>query len=91
VPRRAVQRDHASVERTPTVRVKRHNEKRSLCRLGPYIEALVAEKTTPRNRSEAEIAGYRAVLDLIHENAGEIPTSSPSIRSATATDGWRAC
>src|SRR5918996_5199089 len=31
------------------------------------IEALVAQKTTPRNRSEAEIAGYRAVLDLIHE------------------------
>lgn len=37
------------------------------------IEALVAQKTTPRNRSEAEIAGYRAVLDLIHENALEIP------------------
>src|SRR6266542_2102587 len=37
------------------------------------IEALVEQKTTPRNRSEAEIAGYRAVLDLIHEQAGEIP------------------
>lgn len=37
------------------------------------IEALVAQKTTPRNRSEAEIAGYRAVLDLIHEQAREIP------------------
>jgi Fic family protein len=37
------------------------------------IEALVADKTTPRNRSEAEIAGYRAVLDLIHESAREIP------------------
>lgn len=36
------------------------------------IEALVAQKTTPRNRSEAEIAGYRAVLDLIHESAREI-------------------
>jgi Fic family protein len=37
------------------------------------IEALVEQKTTPRNRSEAEIAGYRAVLDLIHEQANEIP------------------
>jgi Fic family protein len=37
------------------------------------IEALVAQKTTPRNRSEAEIAGYRAVLDLIHESALQIP------------------
>lgn len=37
------------------------------------IEALVAQKTTPRNRSEAEIAGYRAVLDLIHDSAPQIP------------------
>ena len=37
------------------------------------IEALVEQKTAPRNRSEAEIAGYRAVLDLIHEQAPSIP------------------
>ena len=37
------------------------------------IEALVEQKTAPRNRSEAEIAGYRAVLDLIHEQAPNIP------------------
>lgn len=37
------------------------------------IEALVAEKTTPENRSEEEIAGYRAVLDLIHSSAPDIP------------------
>lgn len=36
------------------------------------IRDLVAEKTTPRNRPEAEIAGYRAVLDLIHSNAAAI-------------------
>ena len=30
------------------------------------IAALVAEKTTPRNRSEQEIAGYRDVLNTIH-------------------------
>ena len=37
------------------------------------IEALVEQTTTPRNRSEAEIAGYRAVLDLIGEQARDIP------------------
>jgi Fic family protein len=37
------------------------------------IAALVADKTTPANRSEEEIAGYRAVLDLIHASAPNIP------------------
>jgi Fic family protein len=37
------------------------------------IAALVADKTTPANRSEEEIAGYRAVLDLIHSSAASIP------------------
>jgi Fic family protein len=37
------------------------------------IEALVKEKTTPANRSEEEIAGYRAVLDTIHSSALDIP------------------
>jgi len=37
------------------------------------IRALVAEKTTPRDRAEEEIAGYRAVLDTIHAGAQHIP------------------
>jgi hypothetical protein len=37
------------------------------------IEALVAEKTSPKNRSEQEIAGYRDVLGLIHANQTNIP------------------
>jgi hypothetical protein len=37
------------------------------------IEALVAETTTPENRSEQEIAGYRLVLDQIHSNGASIP------------------
>ncbi len=37
------------------------------------IEALIAEKTAPENRSEQEIAGYRDVLALIHANRAEIP------------------
>lgn len=37
------------------------------------IEALVAEKTKPKNRSEQEIAGYRDVLATIHANGANIP------------------
>jgi len=37
------------------------------------VVALVEEKTTPENRSEAEIAGYRSVLDTIHASALQIP------------------
>ncbi|MDU4514006.1 MAG: Fic family protein [Veillonella sp.] len=32
------------------------------------IRSLVADKTTPRNRDEEEIMGYRDVLNTIHEN-----------------------
>ncbi len=43
------------------------------------IKALVEEKTTPENRSEQEIAGYRSVLDLIHSTPpGAIPFT-PSV------------
>jgi Fic family protein len=34
---------------------------------------LVQEKTTPRNRDEQEIAGYRDVLGIIHESFDAIP------------------
>jgi Fic family protein len=37
------------------------------------IEALVANRSTPRNRSEQEIAGYRDVLSLIHASRADIP------------------
>ncbi len=40
------------------------------------IEAIVAEKTTPRNRPEQEIAGYRDVLNLIHSSYSGIELSS---------------
>jgi Fic family protein len=32
------------------------------------IRQLMGEKTTPRNRDEQEIAGYRDVLNIIHES-----------------------
>ena len=37
------------------------------------IKKLVEEKTTPKNRAEEEIAGYRDVLNIIHESFNAIP------------------
>ena len=37
------------------------------------IKQLVEEKTTPKNRDEEEIAGYRDVLNIIHESFDVIP------------------
>ena len=39
------------------------------------IKQLMSEKTAPKNRSEEEIAGYRDVLALIHEDYDAIPIS----------------
>lgn len=40
------------------------------------LKQLLAEKTTPKTRDEQEIAGYRDVLNLIHESYADIPVSS---------------
>ena len=40
------------------------------------INALMRQKTTPRNRDEKEIAGYRDVLNTIHESHDYIPIRS---------------
>ena len=37
------------------------------------IRQLVEEKTTPKNRDEQEIAGYRDVLNIVHESFDVIP------------------
>ena len=37
------------------------------------LKQIVAEKTTPRNRNEQEIAGYRDALSIIHESFDAIP------------------
>lgn len=37
------------------------------------VRQLVEERTTPRNRDEQEIAGYRDVLNIIHESFDAIP------------------
>ena len=40
------------------------------------LQQLVNDKTTPRNRDEKEILGYRNVLNLIHESYEFIPLKS---------------
>lgn len=37
------------------------------------LKQLIEDKTTPRNRDEKEILGYRNVLNLVHENYAAIP------------------
>jgi len=39
------------------------------------IRQLVEEKTTPKNRDEQEIAGYRDALNVIHESFDAIPVT----------------
>lgn len=60
------------------------------------IAELVKGKTTPRNRPEEEIAGYRKVLDTIHASAEHIPIKTSIVQqfhrdlySFTATPGGR--
>ena len=43
------------------------------------VRELIAEKVMPRNRDEQEIAGYRDVLNLIHERYEYIPLRSSVI------------
>ena len=40
---------------------------------------IVEEKTTPKNRDEQEIAGYRDVLAIIHESFDAIPITQNDI------------
>ena len=40
------------------------------------LQEIVAHKAKPHNRSEAEIAGYREVLNTIHENYSHISVTS---------------
>ena len=50
------------------------------------LKQLALEKTTPKNRDEEEIAGYRDALKIIHENFDVIPITQNYI-AATFPDG----
>lgn len=44
------------------------------------VREIVLRATAPRDRSEQEIAGYRDVLQLIHESHAEVPVTANVIR-----------
>lgn len=49
------------------------NEIEGIVTTDTRVRQLVEEKTTPRNLNEQEIAGYRDVLNVIHESFDAIP------------------
>lgn len=49
------------------------NEIEGICTTNTRLKQLIKDKTTPRNRDEEEIMGYRDVLNTIHENFEYIP------------------
>ena len=51
------------------------NEIEGIVTTNVRLRKLVEEKTMPRNRDEQEIAGYRDVLNIIHEDFDVIPIS----------------
>ena len=51
------------------------NEIEGIVTTSVRLKKLVEEKTTPRNRNEQEIAGYRDLLNIIHESFDAIPIS----------------
>lgn len=51
------------------------NEIEGIVTTSVRLRQLVEEKTTPRNRNEQEIAGYRDVLKVIHDSFDAIPIS----------------
>ena len=52
------------------------NQIEGICTTNTRLKQLLLEKTTPKNRAEEEIAGYRDVLNLIHSNYEYIPITS---------------
>lgn len=48
------------------------------------IKQLVEEKTTPKNRDEQEIAGYRDVLNIIHDSFDAIPICEELMTKVTS-------
>lgn len=50
-----------------------------ICTSDERLRKLVMDKTKPQSRDEREIAGYRDVLNTIHENYSHIPVKATYI------------
>lgn len=55
------------------------NEIEGIITTNQRLKELMSDKTTPRNRSEKEIQGYRYALNMIHESFEYIPLKSNTI------------
>lgn len=66
---------HKLIEIAKIQSTEASNEIEGIVTTSTRLKQLVAEKTTPRNRNEQEIAGYRDVLNLIHDDFDAIPLS----------------
>ena len=55
------------------------NRIEGICTTDDRLAQLMHERVAPHNRDEQEIAGYRDVLSLIHENYDAIPLTPPVI------------
>ncbi len=55
------------------------NKIEGICTTDKRIEEIVNQKLEPKNRNEEEIAGYRDVLNLIHENYNFIDINQNTI------------
>ncbi len=53
--------------------IESSNEIEGIRTTNTRLKQLVHEKTTPKNRAEEEIAGYRDALNIVHENFDLIP------------------
>ena len=58
---------------------KASNEIEGIITTNQRLKELMADKTTPKNRSEKEIQGYRYVLNMVHESFEYIPIRSNTI------------
>lgn len=64
---------HRLIEIAKIQSTESSNEIEGIRTTNTRLKQLMAEKTTPRNRDEEEIMGYRDVLNTIHENYEYIP------------------
>lgn len=55
------------------------NRMEGICTSDEQLRKLVMDKVKPRSRDEREIAGYRDVLNTIHENYSHIPVKAAYI------------
>jgi len=67
---------HAHIEIAKVQSTEASNEIEGIRTTNTRLLQLVKDKTTPRNRDEEEIMGYRDVLNTIHENFEYIPITS---------------